>query len=236
MKPQSHAVFLPVITSFFLSLAVVSAQAPTAPAVTTLQVVGHPGTAPVIQHNGKNYVEIDSLSRLIGGTMLHQSNRIIMTLPTPRPAQASSTQGVTPPPAPPSEPKPGLSVDFIRSGIEAMTAIREWRAAIATSIQRGTPVTEDWVAGFRREADRQRLHALASATTDDDRRAAVYIQNVFNNMQQLSQFYIDRRRDLRYTRRDALDNDPLDQRILACSHGLASLVASGHFQDIPSCR
>jgi hypothetical protein len=97
-------------------------------------------------------------------------------------------------------------------------------------------VTEDWVAGFRREADRQRLHAIAAATTEDDRRAAVYLQNVFNNMQQLSQFFIDRRRDLRYTRRDFLDNDPLDQRILDCAHGLSALVASGHFEDIPACR
>ena len=236
MKPHSSAVFLPLITSFLLLPALGSAQAPTAPPVDTLQVVGHPGTAPVIQHDGKSFVEVNSLTRLIGGTTLLQSNRIIMTLPAPRLAQESPAQAATPPPAPPSEPKPGLSVDFVRSGIEAMTAIREWRAAIANSIQRGTPVTEDWVAGFRREADRQRLHALATANTDDDRRASVYLQNVFNNMQQLSQFYIDRRRDLRYTRRDSLDNDPLDQRILACSHGLASLVASGHFEVIPSCQ
>ena len=237
MKPHSPpAILLPIITSFFLLPAVGRAQAPAAPPATTLQVVGHPGTAPVIQHNGKSYVEVDALSRLIGGTMLLQSNRIIMTLPTPRLAQTSPTQGSTPPQAAPPEPKPGLSTDFVRAGIEAMTAIREWRAAVANSIQRGTPVSEDWVAGFRREADRQRLHAIAAASTDDDRKAAVYLQNVFNNMQQLSQFFIDRRRDLRYTRRDSLDNNTLDQRILACSHGLASLVASGHFEVIPSCQ
>src|SRR5580704_12320392 len=118
MKPHSPAILFTLITSLFLLSAVGRAQAPTAPAATTLQVVGHVGTAPVIQHNGKSYVAVDALSRLIGGTMLLQSDRIIMTLPTPLLAQAPPSQAATPPQATPPDPRPGLSTDFVRAGIE----------------------------------------------------------------------------------------------------------------------
>jgi hypothetical protein len=43
------------------------------------------------------------------------------------------------------------------------------------------------------------------------------------------------RKTLQYTSPDDMNSDPLFQQVLTCSHSLASMVASGQFQDDPSC-
>jgi hypothetical protein len=35
---------------------------------------------------------------------------------------------------------------------------------------------------------------------------------------------------------ESLDNDPLNQQILDCARGLASLAAGGQFQDVSACH
>jgi hypothetical protein len=239
MKPHLPAILFPLITSFFLLPAVGKAQATPPHTAPTLQVVGHSGTIPITQFNGKSYVEIDSLSHLIGGTVLHQSNRITMTLPAPRLAASPPTESVaaaTAPPVQPSEPHSGFSPNFLRAGIESMAAIREWRIAIVNAVQTGNPVTEDWVGAYRRTADTARAFAATTATSDSDRKAVPLLQNEFNHMQQLSESFIALRRNLSYVDPNSFDNNPLDQKILACARGLSSLAASGQFEDVPSCH
>ena len=239
MKPHSPALLL--ITSLFLMPAAGKAQAPSTPAppTNTLQVVGHTGTVPVARLNGKSYVDVDALTRLIGGTVLRQSNRITMTLPTPRLDSAPPTPGVAeeaPPPAQPSDPHPGFTPNFLRAGIEYMTAIREWRIAIINAVQTSNPVTEDWVGNFRRAADKGRALAAADATSDSDRKALPLLQNEFNNMQQLSESFIALRQTVSYVDPNSFDNNPLDQKVLACERGLAALAVAGQFEDVPSCH
>jgi hypothetical protein len=41
---------------------------------------------------------------------------------------------------------------------------------------------------------------------------------------------------LSYIPRDALKNDPLDQKIITCARSLAAIAASGEFQDDASCH
>ena len=203
------------------------AQQPTS---STFTVMGHSGHAPVIQKDGRSYVEVEGLARIIGGTLGFQGSQIVLTLPGPlvRP-------GV---PAPDSAPeKTGFSRDFLRAGIEAMSEIREWRAAIENAVRTSNPVTDSWVSPLRRASESSIAVAALAASTDSDRKAVPLLQNQLNNMRQLSDRLLDMRRNMTFTPTDLLDNDPLDQRILACAQGLAAIaVPGGQFQDVAACH
>ncbi len=49
---------------------------------TVLTVAGHGGTAPIIQRNGRSYVDVESLARMTRGTLGFQANRMVLTLPS----------------------------------------------------------------------------------------------------------------------------------------------------------
>jgi hypothetical protein len=55
-------------------------------------------------------------------------------------------------------------------------------------------------------------------------------------MQQLHDKVVAARNRLSYINVDFLTKDPLDQKILGCSHFLGEMAVSGEFQDNGSCR
>jgi len=56
-------------------------------------------------------------------------------------------------------------------------------------------------------------------------------------MQQLSDRFLALRTTASYVSPDTLDNDPLDQKILACAQGMASIaIPGGQFQDVVECH
>ncbi len=91
----------------------------------TLSVQGYPGQVPVIQVNGKSYVEIESLARLTNSSMSFRAKQIILTFPASAEQIAASEK---------NQPV-GFSKEFPRAGIEGLTAIREWRIAIVNAVQ-----------------------------------------------------------------------------------------------------
>jgi hypothetical protein len=192
----------------------------------SLTVAGSPDRVPLVQMNGKSYVDIDSLARLIHGTISFQGSQIVLTLPRPE-APASAGQ--------PERPV-GLSESFLRAEIEALTAIREWRISIVNAVQNNAPVTEGWVGGLRRSSDSKLQLASAAASTEQDHRAVELLQNEYNNMQQMSDQFLAIHAKDSYTPPDSFDNNPLDQKILGCERALASMAATKQFQDEPSCH
>lgn len=196
---------------------------------TTLVVPGHPGHAPVVQRNGRSYVDVEELARITGSTLAFHGSQIVLTLHTAQAAQPS---------APPQPPEPtGFTRDFLQAGIEAMSVIREWRAAIENAVRTNNPVDESWVSGFRRAAESRVAQAATIATSDSDKRGVSLLQNQLSNMRQLSDRFLDLRRNLTFVPTNSLDNDPLDQRILACAQGLAGIaVPGGEFQDVAACH
>ena len=193
----------------------------------TLSVSGQSGRIPVIQINGKSYVEVTALARLTSSSVSFRDKQIILTFLPPSNATNPETN---------QPPQSTLSKEFLRAGIEEMTAIREWRVAMVNAVQSNFPVTDDWVAGYRRSADSKRALASAAIVTDSDRSAFVLLSNEFSKMQTLSDKYLALRKSLTYIAPDSLSNDPLDQQILNCALGLTSLAASGKFEDIPACH
>ena len=200
-------------------------------ASSTFTVMGHSGQAPVIQKDGRSYVDVEGLARVTGGTLGFQGSQIVLTLP------GSLVRPGVPAPPPPLTEKTGFSRDFLRAGIEGMSEIREWRAAIENAVRTNNPVDDSWVSPLRRGSESSIAIAVSTASTDSDRKAVPLLQNQLNNMRQLSDRLLDMRRRMSFVQTNLLDSDPLDQRILACARGLAAIaVPGGQFEDIAACH
>jgi hypothetical protein len=117
-----------------------------------------------------------------------------------------------------------------------MTVIREWRGALVNAVQNGYPVSDEFVAGYRGQAATNLRLASVAVSTDSDRDAFQLLSNEFDNMQKLSDKILAARKNMNYISPDALKDDPLDQKILSCARALASMAASGQFQDDGSCH
>jgi hypothetical protein len=192
----------------------------------TLVVSGQPGQTPVLQINGRSYVDITALARLINGSLSFKGNHVTLTLP--------GSGDSTPPPA--SQPAPAFSKDFLRAGIEYMSVIREWRSALIDAVQNGYPVTDAFAAAYRGQASTSLRLASVAASTDSDHNAFQLLSNEFDNMQKLSNKVLAARKDMNYISADALKDDPLNQQILNCARSLAAMASSGQFQDDGSCH
>ena len=198
-------------------------------------ISGYDGQADVIYRNGHAYVEVEGLARVTQSTLAFQGKSIVLTLP------ASTIQVMQPasasPPVPAAPAEKGFSRDFLRAGVEQMTVVREWRSAIENAIRTNNPVDQSWVSGYRSNAQSRMAMATASATTDADRQALPLLQGAMTMMQQLSDRFLALRTTASYVSPDTLDNDPLDQKILACAQGMASqAIPGGQFQDVVECH
>jgi hypothetical protein len=190
----------------------------------TLIVSGHSGQAPVTQINGRPYVAVDALARLMNGSLGYQGNQITLTVPT-----AGSVL--------PSQPADsGFSKGFLNAAIETMSDIREWRSALLNAVQNGFPVTESWMANYHAQAVKSLRLTSVAATTDSDHNALRLLSRELDHMQELGNKILAARKNLSYMTSDTIQKDPLDQKIMSCARSLAAMVASGAFQDNGSCN
>ena len=192
-----------------------------------LTVSGHSGQAPVTQLNGRSYVAIDALARLMNGSLGYQGNHITLTVPL-----VGSAAGGVPPGQPANS---GFSKDFLNAGIETMSDIREWRSTLLNAVQNGFPVTEPWMANYQAQAAKSLRLTSVAATTNSDHNALRLLSRELDHMQALGNKGL-RRKNLSYITPDIVQKDPLDQKILNCARSLAAMVASGAFQDNGSCN
>ena len=191
-----------------------------------LMVDGYSGEIPVLQLNGKSYVDIEAFARLTTSSLSFRANSIVLTLPGPGNGPAALNQ---PPP-------PGFSKDFLSAAIELMTSVREWRTAIINAIQNSVPVTEEWVTPYQRTSNSKLALSTANATTESDRNGIALLTNELGFVKKFSDKYVALRKQGIGTFPDALNNDPLSQQILTCAQALAAMAASGQYQDVSSCH
>jgi len=194
-----------------------------------LLMEGPQGQTRVLQVQGKNYVEVDELARITGGSLRFAGNRIILTLPGSGDASPQTVQSA---PAPPDH----LSSPFLAAGIETMREILEWHASLKNAIERDYPISDDWFGNFRRQAQASLKHTEAAASTDMDRKALPLLFNEFNNMGALTDKYLKITVSRDYIAPDSVSRDPLEQKLLACWHSLESMASSNQFVDDGSCQ
>jgi len=199
----------------------------------SLTVDGQQGQAKVVQVQGKNYVEVDALVRITGGSIRFVGNQIVLSLPG-----AGAGGGDTSAQAPQAAPQAvqGYSKQFLSAGIEAMTEVREWHAALRNAIERGYPLSDEWLNAFKRQAQSSLRQAQVAINTDMDQQAFPLMQNELNTMSALSDQYLKKTANLDYIAPNSLTNDPLDQKLLACGKSLALMVSSNAFIDDGSCQ
>ena len=150
-----------LVTILLLPLLVLVGQETSA-----LLLEGHQGQARVIQVQGKNYMEVEALSRITGGSLRFAGNQIILTLPGGASAATQTEQSASAP-----ERTVGLSRPFLTAGIESMREILEWHAALKTGIELGYPLSHIWFDNFRRQIQSSLKQTEAAASTDVDQKA-----------------------------------------------------------------
>jgi hypothetical protein len=191
----------------------------------SLMIAGRPGAAKVTQVDGHNYVEVEGLARLTKSSINFQGNQIVLTLPD-APSDSPS----------PAAPSAGFSKDFVAAGIEAMARIREWRAAMKNAIGQNYPLTESWHTTERAQAQQTLRLASITVNTSSDKYAFPFLTSEFNSMTALSNKYLQISLARTYIDPSSLDSDPLDQKIAACGHSLASMATANQFVDDGSCQ
>jgi hypothetical protein len=197
----------------------------------TLVINGQSGQVAVLQLNGRSFIDIAALAQLANGTLGFRGEQIVLTLP-------AGGAGAPPPAASPQS-NSAFSKGFMTAGIETMSVIREWRSAMANALQNGYPVSANWVERYHGRAAQNLRLASVAASTDADQQALQLLTNELDNMQKWSDKILKAFKDMdaaKYMSSDALDNDPLFQKILNCAHSLAAMSASGQFQDDGSCH
>ncbi len=194
----------------------------------SLLVHGPQGKAKVIQVQGKNYVEIDEVARITGGSLRFVGNEIILALPS----TSDASEHVDPATSQPV----GLSKPFLSAGIEAMREILEWHAALETGIERGYPLSDVWIGSYRRQIQSTLRQAEAAASTDADQKALPLLTSEFNTMSALTDKYLQITASRNYLAPDSLNSDPLDQKLLSCWHSLESMASSDQLSDDGACR
>ena len=218
-----------LVVAFFVGC--IGASAQDASQNRTLIISGQPGNAPVIQVNGRSYVDVEALARISNASLSFVGNQILLSLPG-----GSSNTPATPVAAPVPAANLGFSKSFLNAGIEEAATLREWHTALASAIQNGYPVTSDALTPYRLQATTNLRLASTAVSTDSDRKAYQLLSNEFQNMMKLTDKYLAARANLTYISPDALQNDSLNQRFVACGHSLGAMAASGQFVDDGSCN
>jgi hypothetical protein len=191
----------------------------------SLAIAGQSGSAAVRQIDGHNYVEVEGLARLTNAALSFNGSQIVLNL-----SGSASGAGVTPALV------AGFSKAFVTAGIEAMSQVREWHAALRNAIESGYPLRGDWLGTFQMRAQQSLRLAALAVSTDSDKSVMPFLTNEFNNMSKLSDKFVQKTKSMSYFGPDALKNDALDQKIVTCAHSLATMATTNQFVDDGSCQ
>ena len=229
------------LTALFLIMPAVLISQSTGPKH-TLIINGQATDVPLIQVNGHPYVGLEAMANALNGSLSSSGKMVALSLPVGSGNSAAATTSATPAPA--SQPAPdqaaaanqGFSREFLNAGIEAMSTLREWHSALQTAIQGGIPPSTGLFAPIRASAATNLRLASVAANTSGDRGAYQLMNNAFQNMSKLTDKYIGIRANLTYIAPDALQEDDLNKRIMACGRSLGAMAAAGQFSDDGSCH
>jgi hypothetical protein len=203
-----------------------------------LVIDGQAGQAPVIEKNGRAYVDVEALTQITHGSLRFKADRIVLTLP-----RSNVNPPMTEPPTKQAHAPivgSGLSRDFMLAGIEEIATMREWASTLGYAIQNGYPITEIWAVQSREQAAHNLSLAAAAASNESDRNALQLLTNEFEAAREWSNKLVQERKAMdtaKYAISDnALREDPTSQKIITCGHFLATMLGSGSFKDDPSCH
>lgn len=206
----------------------------------TLIINGASTEVPVIFVSGHPYAGLEALASALNGSVSSSGAIVALSLPASSANRAPSPTTASAAPAPAAQPQAapsnqGFSKQFLNAGIEEMSTLREWHAALDSAIQNGIPLSASLLAPYRAQAVTNLRLAEVAAVTPSDHSASQLLNKAFQNMTKLADRYVNMRVNLTYISPDSLQNDGLNQRLIACGRSLRSMAANGQFVDDGSC-
>lgn len=202
----------------------------------TLIINGQSTQVPVIQVSGRSYVDLEALASAVNGSLSFAGSQIAFSVPIGPATNAPAATAAKPVSAPAQSSNPGFSKAFLNAAIEEGATLREWHAALASSIANGYPLSAGALAPYRAQATTNLRLASTAVSTDSDRSAYQLLNNLFQNMGKLADKYVAARANMTYISPDALQNDSLNQRLMTCGRSLSAMAANGQFVDDGSCN
>jgi hypothetical protein len=200
----------------------------------TLVVNESSGKVAVLEVGDKTYIDLKGLVQIGHGSIAYEGNRIVLTISSAEANGAPNRAETAPTPA------PKLSREFVKEAIEEISLMREWASTLANAVKNGYPVTDNWVANYRSQAESGLAIASSAVSNDADRNGLELLRNELKSVQEWSTKLLDARKSMSAAKYalspSELNNDPLSQRIISCAHFLGQMLASGDFQDDPSCH
>ena len=213
-----------ILTALLMLPGKVNAQTP--PKTPTFAIAGQRGEAPLLQFNGKSYVEVEALARLTKGTLSFKDNRTTLTLPPTDPEA----------PTPQPQVKAGFSRPFVQAAIEELGSITEWRTGIVSAVEKNIPLSEEWASAQHRQAEKNLALASAAVSTEDDRSSFPLLSSELDHMQKLSDNYLALLKQSAAMSPDNFGNSALEEQILSCAKGFVAMTESRQFQDQAPCH
>ncbi len=231
-KPSTNVALLLIILAVVVSLRAADRH--------TLIINGESTDVPVIYVSGHPYVGLEALANALNGSVSSSGAIVALSLPASSAKRAPSPATASAAPAPAAQTQAaasnqGFSTQFLNAGIEQMSTLREWHAALDSAIQSGIPLSAGLLAPYRAQAATNLRLAEVAAVTPSDRSASQLLNKAFQNMTKLADRYVNMRANMTYISPDALQNDGLNQRLIACGRSLRSMAANGQFVDDGSC-
>jgi hypothetical protein len=187
----------------------------------------------ILQSNGHSYVDIDTLAKLLNGTISFEPEQVVLTIP---PAAAGATSAAT---SVQSSNNPAeLSKGFVSAAIGALAEMREWKGTLETMVTYGLVVSGRWAQAYREHAETSLSQASVAASTSEDHEALQLLNNQYNSLAQWAGGIDAARQSLNGAATmdpDALQNDPELGKISKCDAFLSSMLVSRAFADDASC-
>jgi hypothetical protein len=200
----------------------------------TLVINDRSGKVVVMEVGDQTYVDLKRLVQIGHGTVEYRGNQIVVDL--------SCTSTGSPVKTAEAEPSTDLrlSREFMKAGIEEISLMREWASTLANAVKNGYPVADNWVAGYRGQAQTGLGMASTAVSSDADRDAFQLLNHEFDAVQEWSNKLLEARKSMDTAKYSvsptALQNDPLSQKIVSCGRFLGQMLVSGNFQDEASCH
>jgi hypothetical protein len=222
------------VVALILAFSAVTTSAQMSEESRTLVINDRSDKVVVLESGDKTYIDLKRLVQIGHGSVAYEGNRIVLTISCPE--TNSSVRGAETEPTPTTK----LSREFAKAAIEEISLMREWASTLANAVQNGYPVTDNWVANYRAQAQSGLAMASSAVSTDADRNALGLLRHEFESVQEWSNKLLEARKSMNTAKYalspGELHNDPLSQKIVSCGHFLGQMLASGDFQDDPSCH
>jgi hypothetical protein len=198
----------------------------------TLVVNDQRGEAVIYSIDGKSFIALETIARIVNGSVRTEGEAIIVTLPG---CSHAAEQ------AQPHTPDTGqMSDEFSKAAIEELAALKEWHGTLAKAIQQGVPGDGSRLTTFHDRAAQGLSLATIAASNSSDQNALHLLQNHFSQVDAWTRKLVQERKTMSTANYsltpNALDNDAQYQQIANCSKFLQKMLTSGRFEDNASCH